>query len=208
MTSSDKTPRHISTTQTLPAPYAGPWLRFTGFFIDWLLCLVPIAFVSGVVLTTLGAGGGVESQDADVRTTQFKDLFWIPIVAAFFIGYFTFFWARGQSPGMRVVGIQIANPPSGAPGLKRALARSLLAVAFVMSGLFLLVSFFSDSPQGYNSVDLVVIYSSAVVFAAGVLAHLWMIWDRKKQTLQDKALGLVVFGRMARIDQEGKGTPQ
>ncbi|MDP2950720.1 MAG: RDD family protein [Chloroflexota bacterium] len=196
MAANQRSSEYVTPDGTQFAPYAGFWRRFGGFATDWVLL-----WVLGLALTAVGFGvGGGGGDSGEVHRTSVQDLFWIPIVAAFLIGYFTLFWARGQSLGMKAVGIRIVNARTGRPpSVVKAAARAFVAVVFVFSALLLAISGFSDAPEGLNAVDLAVLYTSAALFVLGLLTHLWMIWDRKRQTLLDKAAGVVVVGEMTAL---------
>ena len=177
--------------------YAGFWPRFAGSFIDWLICFFAPVLISSLPLA-IGAGGGSDGpgggRDADgvlaILVATFVIIFWISCV----VGYFTYFWARGQSLGMKALRLQIVNEKTGGPpGVARALARTGLALLFAASAFLLAVLLFSDQPAGgYSSAELGGIIAAAFIFMAGVLGRLWMVLNRKSQTLQDKLSGVVV----------------
>ncbi len=191
MTTSERSSKHITPSGTQSPPYAGFWPRFAGSSIDWIICFFAPVLIFSFALVAISGGEGGPGSDGPQAVLG---LLWGVFVVSSVLGYFTYFLARGQSLGMKAVGIHIVNPRTGRPpGVARALVRSFLALVFAASA-FLLASFgFSDAPQSdLSSTDLAVIYSSVFVFLAGVLGRLWMIWDPKRQTLQDKLSGVVV----------------
>lgn len=99
--------------------------RFAAFVVDWTICVVIInALVGSLALLDLPAAAMLVAS------------------AAMLVAYYTVFWARGRTPGMRVMGIVAVDPDSGAPPtMKCALYRALLTVpsgaAAVVLGLYL-----------------------------------------------------------------------
>jgi uncharacterized RDD family membrane protein YckC len=77
------------------------------------------------------------------------DWLWAFLAVFSMFGYFTYFWARGQSPGMKAVGVQIIDPKTGRqPGVARAVVRTLLFLILLASAFILLSVGFSDPPTG------------------------------------------------------------
>jgi uncharacterized RDD family membrane protein YckC len=175
---------HAALDDPPPVPYATFWQRFAASVIDWIICYVALYAIL-LPLTLLARG--------DAR-------WWVSLVAyipvaVIPIAYFTFFLARGQSLGMQAVGIRIVRATTGQmPGRIRAFVKACFAVIFYLSILPLASSGFEGPEGGYDTVDLAIIYSILALFAGGLLARFWMIWDRRGQTLVDKVAGVVVAG--------------
>jgi hypothetical protein len=94
---------------------------------------------------------------------------------------------------MKAAGIRVVDVVTGrTPSMGQAATKAFFAVALGLSALLLLVSGFSDAPEGLNAVDWGVIYGAAVVFTVGVVGRIGMLWDPKRQTVFDKMAGLVV----------------
>ncbi len=201
---------YVTPDGTQTAPYAGLWWRFAGSFIDWVVC-----FFAPVAASSFALGAISDGDDVGWVLGPL----WLLFVVSCFVGYFTYFLARGQTLGMKVVGIQIVHARTGRPpGPARALVRAVLALVVVAAAAILLSFGFSDPPEGGYSVgELAVVYAAGLVFAGGVLGRLWMIWDPRKQTLQDRVTGVVVVGKMAAVGEgaeregsivEGSGSGQ
>lgn len=159
-------------------------------FIDWLIAVViPIVIATAATVATRG----------NRREPSMLDLLWLFLLVFFVLGYFTYFWARGQSLGMMAAGIQIVNPKTGRPpGVVRAAVRAFLFLVFLACAFLLLAIGFSDPPTGgFSTTDLVINYLILSLFLASMVGFFWMIWDRKKQTWQDKLAGVVVIRKTA-----------
>ncbi|OGO50954.1 MAG: hypothetical protein A2148_02355 [Chloroflexi bacterium RBG_16_68_14] len=176
-----------SSEEAQPGPYAGFWARFTASLIDWGICFFAPALISSFAFAAISG-----SEDPGRILASLLIL----IVLACPLGYFTYFGARGQSLGMKVLRIQIVGAKTGkTPGVARALVRSALALVLGASVFVLAVVGFSDAPAGYSAADLVGIYGAVAGFVGGILGHVWMLLDRRNQTLQDKVSGVVVLRR-------------
>jgi uncharacterized RDD family membrane protein YckC len=74
----------------------------------------------------------------------------------------------------------------------RALLRAVVALADAASFFVILVTGFSDRPEGGYSAGTVAVFIVAVAFAAvSLLGHLWLLVD-KRQTWHDKIFELTV----------------
>jgi uncharacterized RDD family membrane protein YckC len=79
------------------------------------------------------------------------------------LAYYGWGWGTGQTVGCMVMGMRMVDAATGeAPGYGRAAIRYL--VQFVLGATVIL----------------------------GIIGDLWMIWDPRKQTWQDKAAGTIV----------------
>jgi uncharacterized RDD family membrane protein YckC len=173
-------------TEPTATAFAGFQQRFMASLIDWVICYV-------ATYTLLFPVALLVSGD---RAWWISALGYIPD-AAIPVAYFTKFLARGQSPGMRAVGIRIVSATTGeAPGRTRAFAKAILATAFYPTIVPLASYGFADpGPGGYDTADLAILCSILALFAAGLLARLWIMRNPKKQTLVDKVAGVVVIAR-------------
>jgi len=177
--------------RTQLAPYAGFWRRFAGHSIDWIICFWAPFLPALALLSSIGGGDGEP-------TSPIPFILLLFVLVACVVGYFTYFWARGRSLGMKAVGIQIINPKSGRPpGVGRAFVRACLALIFAASAVVLVLGLGEPPAGGFSSTGFALLYAVAAVFVAGALGHLWMVRDPKKQTLQDKVTGVVVTRKMA-----------
>ena len=208
-----KNPEHILANRAAGRPvYAGLWPRFKASVIDWVICFVAPGLISSLALTAISSAAIGNSYDSPegygtglvmlvAVLAAIVVLFWVSCV----LGYFTYFWTRGQSIGMRAEGIRIAHLETGRPpGCGRALARSLLGLTLVAPAFLLAAAGFSDAPSGYSVARDLPVLGSALLLGAGLLGQLWMIWDRRKQTVLDKLCGVVFI---AEPTAERQGEP-
>jgi uncharacterized RDD family membrane protein YckC len=170
---------------------AGFWRRFFGFVIDWLLCFALPSLVSSLILLITGYSS----------RTNAVDVLWMLFLALSIVSYFTFFTMRGRSPGMRVAGIKILDQKTGQPpAFARAFTRALLLL-FLIGSWFIVVLLGSDGRSGgLSNREALLLDIGYVVFLVSSFGHLWISWDRKSQTLQDKIAGVVVVRKSAVIE--------
>jgi uncharacterized RDD family membrane protein YckC len=168
--------------------------RFLASAIDWVfsyLALIPLVAIFSVARDFFDESRSAPS--TAIHESSIADLWWLPVVAAMIIAYLAFFYAHSQSPGMKVAGIRLIDPSTGhEPNGRQAVAKAFFAVILGLSAFLLLVSGFSDAPEGLNAVDWGIIYGAAAVFVASVVGRIRMLWDPKRQTIFDKVAGLVV----------------
>lgn len=168
---------------------AGFWRRLVGFVIDWLACFAVPSLASSLLLLGIGYRTGSAALDA----------LWILFVAVIIMTYFSYFSTRGSSPGMYVASIKLVDFRTGkAPGLKRSLIRGGLLTILIGSWFLLLLLGWGSGAHMSNGAALL-LNVDYVVFLASFFGHLWITWDRKKQTLQDKLAGVVVVRRHATV---------
>lgn len=171
-----------------PALYAGIGRRLPAFLLD--ICLgvvVPYALAS---FLWAPRGPGEEGGDGVADGLFFVSLF---VLAP--LGYFALFYASGRTPGMWALGLRLVDLRSGRrPGLRKALLRAVLLTVFVLAALALLAFGFGDRPGGLSAVDLAIVSLLLTVFVLSAAGHLWMVVDARRQSLQDKLLGLAAVG--------------
>ena len=146
-----------------PAGFASAERRAASWAIDWALCLLALRLLvpPGVWLSTgrSFAGG-------------------LLLVAA----AFTLLWWRGQTPGMRLVGIRLIDwRAGGRPNPLRLPFRFALALMPVLAApaavLFLVAAAFA-SALGDSNVNWPAWFGAALLLGAiGGLGQLWMLWD-------------------------------
>jgi uncharacterized RDD family membrane protein YckC len=151
--------------------------------LDWVIC-GSLSFVAALVVGVISGDGA----DSTFGVVALAVLASAPIVT-----YFAYFWARGgATPGMRAVGIRVAGEGGRPVGVARALLRAVVALADAASVFVILVTGFSDRPDGGYSAGAVAVFVVAVGFAAvSLLGHLWLLVD-KRQTWHDKIFELAV----------------
>jgi uncharacterized RDD family membrane protein YckC len=158
-----------------PAATSGQYLagygqRLGGWLLDWL-----IVTVVSIPVITLVAGYHTEqiihaNGQATYDSSSFGIHWWgLPIAVVVVVGYGTVFCGsnRGQTVGMMAVGVRVVDAASGVSiGYWRAFGRALLE--YVLAFAF---------------------------FLPWVLDMLFPLWDRKNQTLHDKAVRSVVINK-------------
>ncbi|MBI1885120.1 MAG: RDD family protein [Chloroflexi bacterium] len=179
-------PPTISAEVAGPVRYAGVWPRLAASLIDWALCFIAPSVVSSFVIT------GISGEDGEAQAAV--GVLWGLFMIACVLGYLTYFWARGQSLGMKALGLRIVDvETSGPPGAARALARSFLGLLAAAAVFILLVVSFSDRPKGFSGTDLAVTYLLLFVLMASLVGWVWAIWDRQRRSLQDRLCGVAVI---------------
>lgn len=169
---------------------AGFWRRLIGFTVDWFLCFVIPSVVSSMVL--LGIGYSTRSAAIDAL--------WMLFLAVVILTYFTYFSTRGSSPGMRLAGIKLVDVRTGrAPGLVQSLIRGSLLTVLIGSWFILVLLGWGGGSSNVSNAEAILLNVDYVVFLTSFFGHLWIAWDRKRQTLQDKVAGVIVVHRTAKI---------
>lgn len=170
---------------------AGFWRRLAGFVVDWLLCFALPSLISSLILLATGYSS----------RTEVVDLLWMLFLAVTISGYFTYFAMRGPSPGMRLSGIKILDQKTGQPpAFARAFTRGILMLLLIGSW-FIVMLFGSDGRSaGLTNGEAFILDVGYAVFLLSSLGHIWISWDRKSQTLQDKFAGIVVVRKGAVIE--------
>jgi uncharacterized RDD family membrane protein YckC len=125
--------------------YAGFWIRFLAYIIDafiFTFALI-VAFISLVVLVGIVL---------------------VPLVA---FGYFPFFWwKRGATPGMQVLGLRVVRAIDGGP-IDGGMA-AIRAIVFYVEGFF-------------------------ASWLIGLLGFVWAAFEPRKRAWHDMAAGTVVI---------------
>ena len=176
------------------ATYPGFWRRFAAGAVDWILCYVlyllvsiPLGMVQAAARTSWEAGdlGGLPGEIV-FRLAQV--LIVVPIVA-----YFALFWQTGSTLGMRALDIELLCARTGKqPGLVRAAARALFALAHGGATYIVFFVTVSDPPAGgYSSTDRAITVVAFAVYVVGGLGKLWMFVDSRRQTAWDRLFGLL-----------------
>jgi uncharacterized RDD family membrane protein YckC len=102
-------------------PYAGVVTRTVAFAID-IAIMQGVLFIAGVVVGLVVEAFGDFSLDFDLATVGLAAIAWWLA----FTAYFSAFWSlAGQTPGMRILGIQVTT----VDGVRLRLRRSLVRVA-------------------------------------------------------------------------------
>jgi uncharacterized RDD family membrane protein YckC len=137
------------------ARYGGFWIRFVAVFLDGIIVSIPV-FILGVIVGIAGAvasnaSGNSGSNGANIATTGASLLVEL-IGFAISIGYFIYFWGRGQTLAMRLFHLRVADATTGQPiGYGRA---ALRYVGYLLSAIVcyigLIWAAFDSRKQGWH----------------------------------------------------------
>jgi hypothetical protein len=171
---------------------AGFWRRMTGFVVDVFLCFVLPSLVSSLVLLASGYSS----------RTRIIDAGWVLFLALIIVGYFAYFTLRGPSPGMRLASIKILSTRSGeTPAVAQAVIRGLLMLCLIGSWfVVVLLGSGRAGSGGLSNAESLALNVGYVLFLVSAFGHVWISWDRKGQTVQDKLAGIVVVRKDAVIE--------
>ncbi len=158
---------HPQPDPVVPAvQYAGFWLRFLAYWVDFLL-LFPLGFIIQSLLGNNPFAIFSVQTLSEAQKIQSSPNQLVSVLASMAVGiaYFFVFWVHydGATPGKKLLGIKIIRENG---------EKITYPVAFIRYIGFLL--------------------SSATIFFFG-LGFLWVIWDKKKQALHDKIAGTIVI---------------
>jgi uncharacterized RDD family membrane protein YckC len=172
-------------------PFASFGRRLAALALDALVATAVwcALVVGGVQLAGALTEGQVEY--GWVSTVFFGGLYlFIPIVSS----YFWFGNSVGGTPGKRLLGLRMVTEKGRAPGLVREFVRCLIPAALVLA--MMLIPLMVDLyPGPWTVVGVIVSY---LAFALVCVDHLWMLWDKRGQTLHDKMGGTYVIRRRRR----------
>jgi len=147
--------------EPVPAPqYGGLVTRTIAFAID-IAIIDAVALVTGVVV-----GLGLSALDLPSAVTTVLAVVGAALAVAWSIAYFAWFWSvRGQTPGDRVLGLQVLDATTGRPvhlvrGVLRVFALVLSALPFLLGFVMIL---FDDRRRALHDrlVHTVVVYRDA-----------------------------------------------
>jgi uncharacterized RDD family membrane protein YckC len=177
-------PRGAYTASSAPL-----WRRGLAAAIDWALAgvLYLLALIVAGMAQAIAElfGGGVRSV-----------VFWITEVAALgmIVAYFSGLLASGHTIGMRALDIHVRAVATGkAPGLGRAVLRSLFGLAFAVATLNAYSYIQGKPPLGeFSTFEETAGRVAVTVAVAGGIGQLWMLIDSAGRTLWDRLTGLVV----------------
>jgi uncharacterized RDD family membrane protein YckC len=137
------------------ARYGGFWIRFVAVFIDGIIVSIPV-FILGVILgvaaaVASNASGNANSTGANAATTGVGLLVEL-IGAVISIGYFIYFWGRGQTLAMRLFRLRVADATTGQPiGYGRAALRYVgYVLSVIVCYIGLIWAAFDSRKQGWH----------------------------------------------------------
>ncbi len=106
--------------------YAGFWIRFVAILIDAAILFVAnlvVGFVLGFFIGILIAASGATLNESSTTTLNILSYFLALVLGA---GYFSFYWAGGQTWGMRWLRLRVVDAQTGQPiGVGRGFMRYL-----------------------------------------------------------------------------------
>jgi uncharacterized RDD family membrane protein YckC len=175
-----------------PTPYqngpSGPratfWQRLGAYILDVIIVAIP----SFIVFALLGGFDEIGEEGSQFQSfgPGSGDILYSLIALALSMSYFTLLEGSpsGQTIGKKALSIRVIRQDTGGSiGYGRALAR--------------------------NAVRALPSYIPVIGFFWGLLDGLWMLWDREKQTLHDKAAQTLVVPVAAypiQLDSSGQQT--
>jgi uncharacterized RDD family membrane protein YckC len=135
------------------ARYGGFWIRFVAVFLDGIIVTIPV-LILGVILgiaAAVASNASGNSNGASVATTGLG--FLVDLIGLVIsIGYFIYFWGRGQTIAMRLFHLRVADAITGQPiGYGRA---ALRYVGYLLSAIVcyigLIWAAFDSRKQGWH----------------------------------------------------------
>jgi uncharacterized RDD family membrane protein YckC len=137
------------------AAYGGFWIRLVAIIIDGVIVAVPIVIVAVIIGVITGVALGVSGNTNNTATSGAgAGLTAVIYLLAFVltIGYFVYFWGKGQTLAMRLFHLRVVDANTGAPiGYGRAALRYL---GYIISGLVcyigLIWAAFDSRKQGWH----------------------------------------------------------
>lgn len=135
--------------------YGGFWIRFVAVFLDGIIVSIPV-FILGVIVGVFAAvasnaSGNSNSNGVGVATTGLG--FLVDLIGlAISIGYFIYFWGRGQTIAMRLFHLRVADATTGQPiGYGRAALRYLgYIISAIVCYVGLIWAAFDSRKQGWH----------------------------------------------------------
>jgi uncharacterized RDD family membrane protein YckC len=130
-------------------PYAGAVTRAVAFAVD-LAILQAVLFIGGVVVALIVGAFGDFSIDLDALTVGLAAIGWWLAFSLYFCG----FWSlTGQTPGMRVLGIQLMSAEGGRVRPRRSVLRvvGMIAAAIPLFAGYLLI-LFDNKRRGFHDL--------------------------------------------------------
>ena len=151
--------------------------RAGGWFVDYL--------IKSLLLVVILTIAGIESAAADL----FDPRLVVPALL-FQQGYDFLFMATGATPGMRIMRIRVVRLESGAdPGFRRSLFRAgFVGLVYVL--IVIVATFVQRAGENITALHG---FAGLGVQALLIVMYLSAIWDRRRQTLQDRVAGTIVI---------------
>jgi uncharacterized RDD family membrane protein YckC len=133
--------------------YGGFWIRLVAYIIDAIIIAIPVIIVAVILGVILGVASSNSSSSSatGAATTGVTSLIQLILLVAT-IGYFVYFWGKGQTIGMRVFHLRVADANTGQPiGYGRAALRYLgYIVSAIVCYIGLIWAAFDARKQGWH----------------------------------------------------------
>ena len=102
-------------------PYAGFWIRFVAFIIDYVIASIAVAIITAVAGFAIGLLMGLTGNtDVNSVQTPLTLLFYL-VAIVIGVGYYIYYWGLGSTPGMRFFRLAVVDAQTGQPiGFGRA----------------------------------------------------------------------------------------
>jgi uncharacterized RDD family membrane protein YckC len=133
--------------------YGGFWIRFVAYIIDAIIIFVPIFILAIIVGVIAGLGASSSNTNAATATATTGATGIIELIAFLItVGYFVYFWGKGQTIGMRVFHLRVADAVTGQPiGYGRAALRYLgYVISAIVCYIGLIWAAFDGRKQGWH----------------------------------------------------------
>ena len=136
--------------------YGGFWIRLVAYIIDAVIIFIPIFVLALVIGLIASLAGGAASNSSNNQATAVAGTgatLIIQIIAfVITVGYFVYFWGQGQTLGMRVFHLRVADANTGLPiGYGRAALRYLgYIISAVVCYIGLIWAAFDGRKQGWH----------------------------------------------------------
>jgi uncharacterized RDD family membrane protein YckC len=135
--------------------YGGFWIRFVAAFIDGIIIAIPILVLALIIGVATGVAIGVTGNTNNTATSSAGTGLTLLIDLLSFVltvGYFVYFWGKGQTLAMRLFHLRVADANTGLPiGYGRAALRYL---GYIISALVcyigLIWAAFDGRKQGWH----------------------------------------------------------
>ncbi|HEY8633745.1 MAG TPA: RDD family protein [Candidatus Dormibacteraeota bacterium] len=134
--------------------YGGFWIRLVAYIIDAVIIFIP-TFVIGLVIGLIAAasaGAANNSSNANAIAGSGASVVVDLIAFVITVGYFVYFWGKGQTIGMRVFHLRVADAVTGQPiGYGRAALRYLgYIISAIVCYIGLIWAAFDGRKQGWH----------------------------------------------------------
>lgn len=132
--------------------YGGFWIRLVAYVVDAVILVVAnwvVGFVLGLFIGVLILSTGSSLNESSNTTLNLISLFIALVINA---GYFSFYWAGGQTWGMRWMRLRVVDAETGGPiGVSRGFTRWLgLVISSLACYIGLIWAAFDPRKQGWH----------------------------------------------------------